>query len=392
MKILLTSESYWPNKDGGAVFERRLVCQMVAAGHDVVVVAPGARPRGYIEFDDDVKIYRTPSLPLPLNRDNYRISYTAKSAMRRAIDDHNPDIIHVHTMALTGLAALRLAKKRGITIVATNHLMPENVLMSLPKSIRDSERTQRIFWRRIVKFHNKFAAVASPTKTATNLLADNGLTRPLFDITNGVNTDYYRPSDDSVAATKDKRLARFDFPHKKYVLYLGRVNAEKRLDLLIDGYKLAHDSDKNLGLVIAGTGNRLEHLKEQCRRLGIEKDVLFTGFVSDEEKLALYQRALNYAITSPAELQSIASLEAMACGKPIVAVDAIALAELCHDGKNGFLIPFGDAHALAGALLKISQNAALRKKFGKYSRDLVCEKHSQESALRQYLDFYKKAC
>ena len=108
--------------------------------------------------------------------------------------------------------------------------------------------------------------------------------------------------------------------------------------------------------------------------------------------MALYQRALNYAITSPAELQSIASLEAMACGKPIVAVDAIALAELCHDGKNGFLIPFGDVHALADALLKISQNVTLRKKFGKCSRDLVCEKHSQESALRQYLDFYKKAC
>jgi hypothetical protein len=167
MRILLSSESYWPNNDGGAVFERRLVHQLIGAGHQVAIVAPGTSWLASMESDGESVIYRTTSGPLPLNKD-YKVSYNAYPQVMKALKEFKPDIIHVHTMALTGATLLKQAKKRHIPIVATNHLMPENVLMSLPRFVMNSETIRRRFWKTLVAFHDKFLAVSVPTESATN--------------------------------------------------------------------------------------------------------------------------------------------------------------------------------------------------------------------------------
>ena len=383
MRILLSSESYWPNNDGGAVFERRLVHQLIAAGHQVAIVAPGTSWLSSMETDGESVIYRTTSGPLPLNKD-YKVSYNAYPQAVKALNEFKPDIIHIHTMALTGATLLKLAKKRHIPIVATNHLMPENVLMSLPKFVMNSEAVRRRFWRELVRFHDKFLEVSVPTESAAVLLRDFHLKRPLYVISNGVNVHYFTPK----KKTNDPELERFDLP-KHYFLYLGRVNAEKRIDMLIRSF--ARAKTPNLALVIAGTGNRSEALKKLASDLGISEKVHFVGRVSEEEKRALLQQAEFFAITSPAELQSIVTLEAAACGLPIIAVDIVALRELCHDKKNGFLVKLDDEAACATAIETLHKDDALRKKFGAYSRKLIVENHSEEATLHQYVEFYQKA-
>ncbi len=383
MRILLSSESYWPNNDGGAVFERRLVHQLIAAGHQVAIVAPGTSWLSSVEKDGESVIYRTTSGPLPLNKD-YKVSYNAYPQVVKALKEFKPDIIHVHTMALTGATLLKQAKKRHTPIVATNHLMPENVLMSLPGFVMNSETIRRRFWREIVKFHNKFLAVSVPTESAAVLLRQYHLKRPLAVISNGVNVHYFSPTKKS----DDPELERFNLP-KHYFLYLGRVNAEKRIDMLIRSF--ARAKTPRLELVIAGTGNRLSALEKLASDLGISDKVHFIGRVTEEEKRALYRQAEFFAITSPAELQSIVTLEAAACGLPIIAVDIVALRELCHDKKNGFLVTLDDEAACARAIESLHKDEALRKKFGLYSRKLIVENHSEEATLEQYVDFYKKA-
>ena len=383
MRILMSSESYWPNNDGGAVFERRLVHQLLAAGHQVAFVAPGQKWQAHTERDGDHDyiIYRTVSGPLPLNKD-YKISYYAYSQALRAVKEFNPDIIHVHTMALAGAALLRVAKKYHIPIVATNHLMPENVLMSFPSVVMNSKFVAVRFWKTIVRFHNKFLAVSVPTESAAEPLRQYGLKRPLVAISNGVNVHYYHPATKKI----DPLLDRFDVP-KNYFIYLGRVNAEKRIDMLIKSFALA--DVPGLDLVIAGTGNRSAALEKLASDLGILDRVHFVGRVTDDEKVALYQHAEFYAITSPAELQSIAALEAAACGLPLLAVDIVALKELCHDGKNGYLVELDDNQGCANAIEKLHTDDTMRKKFGDYSRNLVVNFHSEEATLEQYLAFYE---
>jgi 1,2-diacylglycerol 3-alpha-glucosyltransferase len=383
MRILLSSESYWPNNDGGAVFERRLVHQLIGAGHQVAIVAPGTSWLASMESDGESVIYRTTSGPLPLNKD-YKVSYNAYPQVMKALKEFKPDIIHVHTMALTGATLLKQAKKRHIPIVATNHLMPENVLMSLPRFVMNSETIRRRFWKTLVAFHDKFLAISVPTESAAVLLREFHLKRPLSVISNGVNIHYYQPT----TRKDDPLLERFDLP-KHYFMYLGRVNAEKRIDMLIRSFSLTNPT--NLHLVIAGTGNRSGALEKLATDLGIADKVHFVGRVTDDEKRALYQQAEFFAITSPAELQSIVTLEAAACGLPIIAVDIVALRELCHDKKNGFLIGLDDDQACANAIITLHTDEHLRKKFGAYSRKLVVDNHSEEATLEQYVAFYKNA-
>lgn len=388
MKIVLSSESYWPNKDGGAVFEHRFVHELIEHGHEVLVIVPGVKAHAYEEMDGASRIVRVASMPLPLNK-GYKVAYTAARTVKRVLDEFQPDVIHVNTMWITGAALSRYAKKHSIPIVATNHLMPENVLLSLPKGLRESERVNDIFWKTIVRFHKRFVAVTSPTESALKLLRDNGLSLPMFAVSNGVDANVYhppKPADENVDALK-----RFGISKTPYVLYLGRVNAEKRLDMLIDSFADVMQHDEKVVLVIAGKGNRVEALKQQAKERSMSQRVIFTGLVSDEEKVALMQHALVFAMTSPAELQCISMMEAMACGLPVVSVDVVALHELCHDGKNGFLVPLDDIAACSHALLTLIKDKKLREQFGAYSREYIVKHHSHESTYAQFIDLYEFA-
>ncbi|MFZ1812709.1 MAG: glycosyltransferase [Candidatus Saccharimonadales bacterium] len=386
MRIVLSSESYWPNKDGGAVFEHRLVSELVAAGHEVAVLAPGQHWRSSIQHDDAGVIYRTPSVVLPFSKRQYRVTYYARSQVRRMMREFCPEVIHIHTMGILGSCLLRAAQRRGLPVVATNHLMPENLLMSMPSWIQKNAWLHRIMWKRIVAFHERCDIVTSPTPSATALLTRYGLTRPLYAISNGMDTTDYRPAnpqESSIGVLKDLGIGRRD-----YVLYLGRIGAEKRIDTLLEAYAtLAHEYPTH-DLVIAGKGNRLEALQRRARELGCDDRTHFTGLVTDEQKKSLYQQAALYCITSPAELQSITTMEAMASGLPIIAVDVVALHELCHDGKNGYLIPVDDVEACARKLRLLLNDEARRHKFGEWSREYIIAHHDNRRTYEQFTALY----
>ena len=386
MRILISSESYWPNKDGGAVFEHALVHQLAQCGHQVAVVAPGQRTVAYKQIDGPSTIYRTPSVRLPLNP-VYKITYSAMPTVRRVIREFRPDVIHVNTMWLTGASLLKVARQQGIPIVATNHLMPENVLLSLPGAVRNSAWLTNQFWRLLARWHNKFDAVTSPTPSATRLLQQHGLTKPLYDISNGVDTVRYAPPGGQ--APRPGLLDQAGVAND-YAVYFGRVNKEKRLDMLVRGFA-AIAGQTTADLVIAGVGNAEETLAKLITELGLTKRVHLVGFVSDDDKVAIAQCARLFAITSPAELQSIVCLEAMACGLPIVAVDVAALSELCHDGQNGYLVRLDDVDGCGQAMLKLLCDPALRDQFGRYSRSFVAENHSFEATWRRFTRLYECA-
>jgi len=283
---------------------------------------------------------------------------------------------------------LSLARDRGIPIVATNHLMPENVLLNIGK-VAQTRLMKQFFWHRLASFHNRFDAVTSPTPSATKLLLDSGLARPLYDISNGVDIDYYRPLSAESVAGDARHLDRLHIPDD-FVLYVGRVAKEKNLGMLVRSFAVIAGKTA-ADLVIAGCGNASKEILALTRLLGIGNRVHLTGHVSDDEKLALARRAKVFAITSQAELQSVASLEALACGLPLVAVNAAALKELCRDGDNGYLVPVGDIGGFAGALLKVLEDDGRRKRFGSSSRRLVSEGHSLHETFRKFGKLYECA-
>lgn len=383
MKILLITESYWPNADGGALFERRLAQGLASRGHNVTIWAPGVRARSYTEQDDRTIIFREKSWVFLVNP-KYRVSYWPWMSALRHITSLKPDVIHIHNPYLMGLAGLMWAKVKKIPVVATNHFMPENALLNLRGVRWLYKPLHSLIWKYLVWFHNRCDYVTSPTPTATSLLSSHGLRKPLEAISNGIDTDRFQPRPKKIPA---KYIPDTGLP---LILYLGRVDGEKRLDLIIRAMPLILKQVKT-HLVVAGFGVAQNSLKALASKLHVEESVTFTGFIDEKDKPALYNSSSLFVISSPAELQSIVTLEAMASGLPIVSVDVAALKELCHDGENGFLFRENDFHQLAENVVRILTNPEIAKKFGAQSRQIVEAGHSTEATFKKYEAAYLKA-
>src|SRR5207248_7463465 len=106
-------------------------------------------------------------------------------------------------------------------------------------------------------------------------------------------------------------------------------------------------------IALVSTGPAEADLREQVQRLNLGDRVSFLGFVRDADLLALRQSSDMFAIPSEAELQSLATMEAMACGLPVVAANSYALPELVHHGENGYLFQPANSDELPGHIDKL---------------------------------------
>src|SRR5205823_9449082 len=112
-------------------------------------------------------------------------------------------------------------------------------------------------------------------------------------------------------------------------------------------------------------------LHEQAKRLNLADRVSFLGFVRDADLLALRRSSELFVIPSEADLQSLATMEAMACGLPVIAANAYALPELVHHEENGHVFQPGNSDELAGYIDRLLTNAALRQKMGQKSLEII---------------------
>ena len=143
-------------------------------------------------------------------------------------------------------------------------------------------------------------------------------------------------------------------------------------------------------LVIAGFGNAMDELKKLATKLGVSKNIIFTGFIDEEDKPAIYNLSDLFVISSPAELQSIVTLEAMASSKPIIAVDIAALHELVHDNENGYLFKEDSYLELAENITKILTSPKLMKEFGQESMNIINKSHSTQITFDEYESILEK--
>jgi glycosyltransferase involved in cell wall biosynthesis len=363
---MLGSESYYPNVDGGAVAERQLALRLAQKGHQVRVVAPSFKGMvNYSEVDGRTVIYRPRAVTFPLLKE-YKASIRPFPYVDSLVASFRPDIIHIHNPYPIGYALLKSARRRGIPVVGSNHLMPENFFMTVRKLSFLYRPLKRLGWAFIAHFYNRCAAAISPSNTAIGLLKANGLRVPGYPMSNGVDLSRFRPGLDGSYLRRIYRIPEGG----AVVLYAGRLGGEKSLDVLIRAFAMLPRATKAT-LVFSGTGPDAATLKALADSVGISSRMRFVGFVPDRDFPSLYGMADIFAISSTAELQSIVTLEAMGCGLPVVAADSNALPELCHHGENGFLFPPFMPGRMASCLGKLLSSPALRARMGAASRRIV---------------------
>jgi glycosyltransferase involved in cell wall biosynthesis len=150
------------------------------------------------------------------------------------------------------------------------------------------------------------------------------------------------------------------------ILYMGRIKRYKGLDMILEGAAALKPGFPDLRLKIAGSGDDVPRLKEKAEALGMAAWTEFLGFVTEARKVELYGEARVAVNSSLKEGWGLTSIEANACGTPVVATDVPGLCDSVRDGETGFLVPFGDAKAFAEAVRRILSDpagaAAMREK------------------------------
>lgn len=344
LTILIGADTFSPHVNGAARFAERLAAGMVDRGHDVHVMAPSDGHANHGTFTETIEgremtVHRLASWRwTPHDWLTFVMPWRTKPHSRRILDSIRPDVVHSQSHIVIGRGLTRVARERGIPVIATNHVMPENILdfTTLPPLL--DKLVLKVAW---ADAKNTFAmtdAITTPTRRAADFLQNTIDIEGVLPVSCGIDARDYTPD---LTPRDANRL-----------VFVGRLTTEKHIDVVLRAIAQL-DPALDVTFDIVGGGDQRRNLEQLTHQLGLDDRVTFHGRTSDQELRALLTRASAFVIASIAELQSIATLEAMASGLPIVAADAVALPHLVQHGENGYLFEPGNVDELAARLTDV---------------------------------------
>lgn len=400
MKIAIATAVYYPQINGVAVFSHNLASGLVARGHEVIVICPSQTGKPSVKTIDGVKVHYVKSMQLKLYPDQihdaasgkklfykhgFRVSLFPGKEIDEILAEFLPDVVHVQVSDPVGLAVVSWAKKHKVPVVTTEHNQPE--------VLTDPIHVPRVMKKPINKalsnyFRNRQSKsdfVTMPTKQAIdNLLFNTGkrLEVPIAAVSNGVDLKRFKPGKASPKIYTKYGLA-IDEPT---VLYVGRVDPEKRVEVVIEAFLKVLEKVPKAQLLIVGDGVDKVRLE---RKYGVINNIRFLGRISGDDLYELYKTGWVFATASEIETQGIVLIEAAACGLPLVAVDKGAVSEVCIDEENGYLCEPRSVSEIANAITTILTDDKLRKDFAKKSLE-VAKEHDFETTLDRFINIYNK--
>jgi len=189
----------------------------------------------------------------------------------------------------------------------------------------------------------------------------------------------------STALPLDKKTLQIPENHL-IISAIQRLNFPKDVSTILHTFSKVKESFKNTILLIVGSGPLQEKLQKEAQEIGIAENVLFLG---DRQDIPNILATSDIAILSSAfEALGLSLVEAMAAKKPIIGTNVEGINEIIEDGKNGFLVEFGNEKEMAKAILTLLNNPNLRQEMGGNGFKLVKEKFSLEKMVKNYQNLY----
>jgi 1,2-diacylglycerol 3-alpha-glucosyltransferase len=384
MHIMIGSTTYYPGLNGQAIFTVNLAEGLAKRGHEVTVVFPSDEGRAYSRMRNSVRLEGIRSIKLTfLHPDSFIPVFSAKT-IRSILSSYRPDIVHIQDHYPLNRAIVRETLKRGIKLLGTNHFMPENLAPYIPGPAIVRPAINSFLWRWMLQTYNHMEIVTTQSRAAAKLTHAQGLRVPAYPVSCGIDLGRFHP-DSSIDRLACRARYGID-PNRTVFLFVGRVDKEKRVDVLLRAlHRLQRD---DIQLVVAGRGAASDELQALSKSLSLGDRVRFTGFIPNEDLHVLLNSVDIFTMPSEAELLSIASLEAMACARPVLLADAVALPELVTHGVNGFLFEPGNPE---DASRYMSLLADQRREWGKMGRASLekARDHSLENTIRRYEELYQ---
>ncbi len=385
MRILIVSSTYAPLANGQAIFTTNLAEQL-AKVHSVAAIVPSDQGQTYHTKKNGVEVQFLWTIDLSILYPGALYTPFPEVMIDRMIRSFKPDVVHIQDHYPLCYYAVRIAHQHHVKVVGTNHFMPENIAPIVPWIARFKRSFDWILWRWMLNLYNRTDIATAPSKTAVEVLKRQKIKAPIYPITCGVDLERFYP-DKSVNRSLWRR--RYGLGDDKIVfLFVGRVDGEKRLDVLIHAIHMLKRDD--IQLVIAGTGANLSRLSELAESLELGDKVRFTGYIPNDHLPSLLNSVDVFAMPSEAELLSIATLEAMATARPVLLANALALPELVKHGENGYLFTPGDAQDAAEKITLLADHPERWPEMGEASHRRA-QMHSLDKMRTGYEEVYRKA-
>ena len=383
MRIAIFSDTFLPQVNGVASVAHQSAVTLGELGHDVCVFTVSKNNEKDFKSIAEGKfsVVTLPSVKAPAYPGE-RMTIPIGTTLYK-VKKFNPQIIHTHTPFSVGWEAVWAHKLFKIPLVGTHHTFYDHYLRHVKM---DYEWAKKPSWKYVVAYYNRCDLALSPSKSLANELISRGLKKPIEVLPNSVNVKLFKPI--ASEAAKKKLKAKFSIKGKSLV-YMGRVSYEKSIDQVIEAFKLVVSKMPEVKLMIVGDGPERTYLEKLARELGVENKVFFTGFKHNNELVETLQANDIFLTASKSETFSLAVLEGMAVGLPIIAADALAVPELVKPDVNGFLAFPDNPGEMAERIMELILDERLLKKFGRNSRQLALD-YLQEKIAKSLEDIYQK--
>jgi glycosyltransferase involved in cell wall biosynthesis len=377
----MISDVYFPRVNGVSTSIQTFLSELRRLGHDTLLIAP-EYPGTVV---DEPGILRIPARTVPLDPED-RLMRSGPILNR--VDELRAarfDLLHIHTPFRAHYCGLELARRLRLPRVETYHTFFEEYLHHyvpvVPKGwmrglARRFSRTQC----------NEVDALIVPSSAMLEVLRRYGITVPMEIIPTGVRLD--KLAGGNGRAFREKHAIG---PDRPTLVHVGRVAFEKNIEFLLRVLVRVRNRIADVLLIIAGEGPALPRLQASVKRLGLQSNVLFIGYLAREtELLDCYRAGDAFVFASATETQGLVLLEAMALGVPVIAPAILGTQDILRPAR-GALVPRLDEAEFTESCVRMLTEPALRQRLSGEAQAYAKEWSAARMAERMAA-FYARVC
>lgn len=384
MKIAYFTDTFLPQVNGVATALANQATELGARGHNVLIFTPKMDDIKRQKFTaKNVTVIHLPTIPGILYPE-FKLGIFGLPKVVKYLVKFKPDIIHLHTPLTVGMDAIMAARFFKKPLVGTIHVyFAESGYLRWLKYRLAVKLVDKAVQRYLNFMFNQCDLILAPSKMLVKELNSKNLKKPISYLPNGVTVKQPK-----LLPAKAKNAIKNKLGLKeKVILHFGRLSHEKNVDLLIKSFYLLAKKHQNVSLFIIGDGPTRKKLSTLVKKLKIEKEVIFTGFMEHQTLISSGILSVGdiFATASTMENNPMAVLEAMMFGLPIVGVKQAGLIELIS--SNGFLVKPGDIKEMAEKEEKILFDEKLSSQMRGKSLQLI-KPYSVDKVVDQLLGLY----
>ncbi len=377
MDILMMTNTFTPFVGGVSRSVTAFANELRNMGHRVVIVAPEFENMPEAEED----VIRVPAIQ-HFNGSDFSLVLPVPGYLSARLERFKPDIIHSHHPYLLGGTAVRVASGFGCPLVFTYHTMYEHYLHYVPAH---AKRMQQFVINLVTGYCNLCDHVVAPSESVAEMIRERGVTVPMDVVPTGVHVDRFEKGHGRAFRRSHQ------IPEDAFVAgYVGRLAPEKNLSFLAEAVERFVTQTPGADFLVVGSGPSERQVREVFTEQGSAGRLHLVGSLEGQELIDAYHAIDTFVFASRTETQGMVLTEAMAAGKPVVAIDAPGIREVVRDRQNGRLIDSEDAEAFAEALREVARSSPEQKRAHSQAARATAQAFSMQKCARRLVEVYGK--